>query len=709
MVSSLQRLNAHFAQLEATPPPMGSEQQAEDEVKLNLKHVSRLIQKALEIRQLVGGKGNIPSREDKVGLLQLERNEMALKYRSGQVASDVSPFEVLQRELSTLIKRYKANPNLYPGGDGSLTAMDEAQIEETCLRFPEFAKTLLLRNSETTRHDPWTVDYVKFCLRSPGASGLRLNAAHWIKIFVEYPNEVDQLKSTTLDKRLGAINPQLLDFQEEEETGRKVLCMKIDGRWEKIQGNKDREISLLNRVTLSSPAHRLTIQEIYRQMREKKAKYYDVEVFSESGITLWDTANLGSWNPVRQTPDLIDLNAPRWIESLPIWRIMDMSQLKAYFPNQIYWGSAIPHQNRFGLVMSATRGTATLEVGDNHGFFYLIIPEENEKFRVLPCGFQPEELPQDTILSKALMLMGTQKCIFHYCDESAFRSDRQRAGKFVAITPAEFLMIQEWLKNFIQKSREGKEVFQATGRNCAKHAQKCYDRTVGQRFYQPFIELATRILPEEHEIQDQIKQITKGLNDKILHALSQKLATRLIETHNYGGMAEMMALCFNTFSYTLNLEKPAAEFNLTKEDALRMITGLYEEDPNRAKAIIEHDLPQLFTAAIESQQFYKLSVFKASLDKPVLGPIFKRISKIQNEKLRLFCYFTLSFLLAPWRSYTYLKKNGYRKTVRLWSSAPYKNGNLFLPAQLFEWEKQRGVKNSQMQDILTRFQRQHSN
>lgn len=633
-------------------------------------------------------------------LWMLERQQIALMYRAN-ARKPQTPREGLLAAFTKIIERYKKNPDLYPGGNGQLTDYDRTQIARVCNDYPVFVEALLRRHTQgvkcetrgtvmrmhhqynETNNDPWTEGFIKFCLRSPGASGI--DAPEWIKIFVEYPKETDALMGANLDKRIGAVDPSMLSLRPQPDQTL-LLSIKVDNAWKRVQGvKKEIKLELNGRVVLNhvpTPAYPLTMQEVYQQMRAKRSSYENVEVFQE-GVLSWNSILLGSFNRNTQQIDQIDVNQPDWLLQLPAWRVVDEAQLMQRYNGQVRWPSA---GARYAFAVCATRTTPDLNIPACHGFFEVIVPDQDGKFRILPFGFQPPVLP-DSTLDKLCAMQNTQPGMLHYPDESSCLSNRQRYAEFFPIDGAEFQALQKHLAHFVTKARAGKEVFQPTGNNCARHVQKVYDVVVGQRFYGKFEELVESLFPDR-EVHEEVKAIRKELDDEALAALSKEVADHLVGAKDQQKikMASLLHLCVTTLGDVLKINgTPIAAYKITEAEALQKIQTLYADNPEGADAILKNDLQRLITLCFESQQFYKMSVYDAELKEDIIGPIFDFIRNIRSVWwlwLRDFLFSFLGFILGSWRSISYEKEDGTTKTINALNH-PYQARVLNLPAKVF--------------------------
>lgn len=624
MASAVDRLNAlnpQLAKLEQIPVRPDISAAAKAPVEGEARTYQQLVDDAQGVRLGLVFEKLTDEPDAENDLWMLERQQIALMYRTKGRTHAPARDELLT-DFTRIIERYKRKADLYPGGNGQLTAHDRAQIARVCNEYPVFVEALLRRHTKSAEiernsnslvwdkldkrmypkfvrqyfvyhdeddkyKDPWTEGFVKFCLRSPGASGI--DAPEWIKVFVEYPNETDALMKATLDKRIGAVSPDMLSLRPQAD-GSLAVSIKIQGVWERVQGTKKQSVALRNLVDTKATPHSLPKQDIYSKMRAKRSGYEDVEVFQE-GILNWDSIQLGSFNPTTHQIDQVDVNQPDWLLKLPPWRVVDEAQLQQRFAGQVRW----PYSGtRFALAVCATRETADLNIPNNHGFFEVVAEVEPGKFVILPFGFQPPTLP-DSDIDKLCFLQSTQPGMLHYPDESDYLSQRQKFSEFFAIDGAEFQVLQKHLAHFVEKARAGQEVFQPTGNNCARHVQKVYDTVIGQRFYKPFEEFVESLFPDR-EVHEEIKVIRKELDDEALSVLSKEVAEHLIAGKDQAKMASLLHLCINTLADVLKINgTPIAAYKVTEAEALQKIQALYAENPAGADAILTNDLQKLIT------------------------------------------------------------------------------------------------------------------
>jgi hypothetical protein len=628
--------------------------------------------------------------------IQIERRQLAEDYRSHVRLENSVVTPELEARFSTMILKYKGSVSLYPGGRAELTPHDQTQIHEMCTFFSRYAEALLMRDQAAREHeDPWIANFVKFCLRS--CAGPQ-DAREWVRIFVEYPDEVDALMRATLDKRIGAVMPRMLSIQRSLE-GQEALCMQVDGTWRSLQLEEPGNISLQNRVQEGAPGYQISLEDLFKQFEAQRRDYTHVEVFADVGVLNWNDILLGSYNAETNQVDQIDLGQANWIYHLPVWKRASAEEVQNRYPNQIHW-DGVPHEERFGLVICATRISPNRNISENHGFLELVIPEPNTPgvFRILPIGFQPPTIA-DTDCEKLTYIQSVNPCMLYYPDASGYFSQRQRYAEFFPISPLEFQETQRLLGHFAEKGRAGKEVFQPSGTNCARHVQKIYDRVIGKRFYSRFESLAATLLEQEPAaIQRQIKKISKNLDEEALDILAKEVVNKLFDANNIERANELFTLCLNTIQFAFANHSKASEIDI--EDLRQKMTATFADQNAQVQEQFKGDFCKLIRFAFESQQFYKISIWDIDIENPWLGGFFTFVKGCSVEWLRSGLLRLCLFLLGSWRSYSYEKADGTVKTLRMWNH-PFHAQKLQLPAKIFDRPQEAQAKIDALGDLFT--------
>jgi hypothetical protein len=624
--------------------------------------------------------------------LKLERHQMSMMYRRGIQPTNPQPnlrsAEEYIRQLELVIGGYKRS-SIYPGGDGKLTPNDQIQIRALSVNYPWVAELFLYRARNGKGQDPWIAGFVKFCLRSCGASGLA--APHWVDIFVKYPDEVDQLMEVHLDKRLGATDPQLLQLREDNQ-GREYLAIKVEGEYVRFHGDKEKENLTFHNEIMIGPLLKeevlsLTKRKIYDQMGAKTGGYFDVEVFEE-GILNWDAIQLGSRRggeidriqvaESSEDPKNIKIEKD-WLYKLPVWRSLTREQV-----NHRY-GKEIDLTKGAAMAVCGTRLKPNFDIADTHGFLELIIPDKRAdkqgQFLILPMGFQPTEFP-GTLCGKLKALQRTADCLLHYPDESVYLTHRQRYNEVYPITLDQLGAIEERLGRFVVKGRQEKEVFQPTGINCARHVTKLFQRTVGVGFTQAFKAAIPDHIFSPEEIASLVKKATKNLDSQALETIITKI--KGIEDSKL--QVDLVMICLGAIELASSAQVKGYEWKAPKREQLeKQIRELGRTEKGRKE--IQESLGELIRFAFNAQQFYDLYLGDVEVTNPLLGPLHRLVSTIPWKWLRNLLFSALLFLLGSWRGYSYQKKDGTVKTLRCWSSTLHKEKRLFLPAGCFNQPK----------------------
>ena len=202
--------------------------------------------------------------------------------------------------------------------------------------------------------------------------------------------------------------------------------------------------------------------------------------------------------------------------------------------------------------------------------------------------------------------------MLHIIDESAYLSNRQFYGEAYSLTPDEYQALQEHLAHFVAKARQGKEVFQPMGHNCARHAQKFYDKSIGSKFYKPFEALAARVAGEGYQSlsHETVKKITKGLSDEALTTMANDVAEGVVKQGNKGEIGNLIMMCFQALS--TSAANPGQQLGISHAEAMEQVRVLLESDLANGRIRLKNDLATLIKLAFESQQLYSMSLLDIS-------------------------------------------------------------------------------------------------
>jgi len=668
-LDQLTYFNRQLAALEAQPKPIQTDLRQNFSVTLDGKTETSTLggwysqAQVLRIQRAVQLSIQSPDWEEQ--WTYLEQQMCALAYSAGHPLPALLNFEQRRDRFSALIETYKRNQKIYPGGGGPLTEKDRAQVETACLRYPHFVETLLRRTEINPHRDRWMEKFVKFCLRGK----MRVD------VFVETPNEADGLAKRHFDKRIGTVDPDFVQFIRHQ--GMRVLAMRIDGTLRPIQGNhKNDVVPLSNRLNLEAPHSSLRISTIFDQFKKKTLSYGSLEVVHQRGVILWDAIEMGVPNLETGEMTLLDVDQPGWILRMPPIGVIETQDLQ-----QLYPGQRVCEEGGYGLVIRASREKPTRELLNNHAFIELIVPNPQQpgQFFRYPIGFQPKQYPS-TAYGQLNFLQNTEAAGVHGIDESGYLTNRQQTGVFLTLSHSEFESTLDYLRTQIRRGREGNLYFQMTGENCGFFVQELYDAVRGNNFYDPLRNQLQEIVGWDPEVvQEKMDRIKRGLDSKALEEVAVALSSRLSETDDREGMQLLLDSCLRALNQLLPSDVDPFEFP--------SIQAVYQKNsPEEARRILQESLENLICITVNSQQFYKVSILDAEINKPLLSHIYAFLHMIPWEALRVIVLRILMFVFfASWRGYDYIDRHGTPQVARSLTSPVASNAMINLPARLFEW------------------------
>jgi hypothetical protein len=597
-------------------------------------------------------------------LLTSERQEVALSYNAKTSKTTLLNHQIEERLIQLRTQYQHLFPNQPDPTDFELTL-----LQYLAKHYADFAQRLIDRNNKGRATDEWTTLFFKFCLRSPLMSVVRdVSVTHWIDIFVLYPNEVDQIMASHMDKRLGQYPDKIKILPGQG------LCLEFDveegPRWIPLTSQpRKTTIFLRNRVIHSRNPYPFTIDEIFHEFKSKKHGYGRVEI-CEDGVVLWDAIRLGSKNPDRDI-DLIDPKT--WHESLPVLTLTYDQLLKRY-PGQV---EAEP---RYGFALRANRKSPGLNVANTHGFIDFVYRLPDHRYRIVPISMQAMELPK-TWWDRVTMLTKTQKAGIHLIDEGHFLSGREQTMHFFSLSNQEGEELIQLVSKEIEKSRKGELYFQANGKNCAYLVQKIVDRIMGKEFYKTIEKLATKQLGPSQITRraKQLKEIVKSLDPEPFNQFMRTIIDKMIDTHDISSIHQLIESSLKTLHRLLQKPgKPA----IPSIDQLR--SAFRRETPQTIKL----SLLQLSEVCFDALHPYRVHTIEGVITVPVIGHVLRLIRKIPWNWLRNFLIDISLFILGSWRWHTYTKidRNTGQKMTRRVATFWSRNAGRYynLPARLFE-------------------------
>jgi len=596
--------------------------------------------------------------------LLTERQTIALSY----LAKTVNPRRENRQIEEKLIQLRVQYGKLFPNQPEPIE-FEVNQLRYLASHYPDFAQRLIERNQGKGAEDAWTAQFFKFCLRSPQLSLVRdVSVTHWIDIFILYPNEVDQLMASHMDKRLGQYPDKIKILPGQG------LCLEFDvkegPRWISLNDPlKKTTVLLRNRVVQQANPYPITLDEIFSEFKSKTHRYGQVEI-CEDGVVLWDAIHLGSKNPDRDI-DLIDPKT--WHHSVPVLTLT-YDQLLRRHPGQF---KGEPH---FGIVLRANRVTLGLSPANTEAFIDFVYRLSDHRYRVVPISLQSTDLPK-TWWDRLTLLTKTQKAGIHLTDKGHFLSQREQTMKFFALSHQEGQELVQLVSKEIEKSRTGELYFQNNGKNCAYLVQKIVDRIMGRNFYEMIEELGTKHLGPSRKTQraKQLKEIVKSLDPASFNHFMEPIINKIVDLHDIAAIHKLIESSIKTLHRLL---QKSGEVEIPSIDQLR--SAFLRETPEAMKT----SLLQLSAVCLDALHPYRIHTIESVVTAPIVGHIFRLIRKIPWSWLRNFLIDVSLFILGSWRWHTYTKLNrqtGQRVTKRvstLWSRNAGRYYNL--PAQFFQ-------------------------
>lgn len=584
------------------------------------------------------------------------------------------------------------------------------QISLLCDKYPKIAEELL-------KNETLLKDFTRFCLRC------RLS----VDIFVQFHHETSLLMAHFVDYRL-ACNPYLLKI----EAGH--LQLKIDGQFHSIEGenNKKQDVFLANSLdTTRTQSLRLSIAEVFQEIKDKRAEYTKVEIVPEEGVISWDSGLLGC-HCIQENGSYgfqqIDLRDSNWIHQLPA-KIVSKENLAEEFP---YWKiseGCFQGGNKHAFVFAESQEKPNLNLLDTHGFLYLVFPHIDKRgqeikgqYKVIPIGFQAVDMPtsraaqQKGWVYKYFGFLGSFVKILHFLgfientvpglvhspDDSFYATKRARAGLCVPLSSNQFTKILERIREniFDREHPQQAAPFHVLGRNCAFQVNH-FAAPLFEDFYHSIAKMANELdldlekipslaqfisklleqqptLSKEALIEEILKQHSDFYIDKEALALIDDMIDRLFNLKEGDKILHLIQSCLrlsNQLAISLE-DKIECEWDAVTKDA--MCRKMFSDQ--NAKAWLK----EIIRKTLEIRDLYKLPFHDCSLSYAVIGPLFEFI-KNRCETLRNFLFRLAFFLLGKTRIYQRETKEG--GTVAYSASANRAHNEellLFLPAQLYQ-------------------------
>ena len=441
----------------------------------------------------------------------------------------------------------------------------------------------------------------------------------------------------------------------------------------------------------------VTLQEIFNGFKEKTYGYGEFDWFHETGVTLWNAIELGSWNPDLNDGaggySQIDPESPLCLESMPVTKVIDREEFA-----RLYEGQTLPKEGEWGFAMRATRRHLNLNIGQTHGFFSLYQPTGDGKYRVYSMSLQSKSFPIG-IKAQLATVGNTCDAGMHYPDESDVSPHREHAMKLYRVSENEVrdLFIPRFQKA-IRRAQAETLYFQPQGKNCAYNAHGFFDETVGSTLYGKVKELAKANLSySPTELKEIFSKAFKTFDEGMLEKLVDDLLAQLISKGDMKGIGALFNASIELLAKTLFKDHPDAIEALSKIGVAAEAGLVDVKNEQELTFAMKH----LILDAIHSIQHYRVYLFDADFDSG-LEYIIGFINTIPWKWLRDFVGTIIMFLLfLSWRTKTIVKKRiidgvevVFEKKISLWNTTQLERKHEFyLPASMWKWgEKQEAWK-----------------
>jgi hypothetical protein len=666
--------------LAAVTGPVSPTDVVQDGPKQEALTYEQWVARARDVRT-AAEKGSL-SPQAKLDLIRLERQEYALKSLSREAPEE--PDATVETDMLALRKRYK---DQFPNAP-EITEFEKRQMRHLCATHPSYARRLVERNNNFPRaNDEWTIAFFKFCLRSPAPAAIvDKNATHWIDIFINYPDEADEIMRCHMDKRLGFFPENLKVFIG------KGVCLHFDvpdgagERWISIQGaeQKKQAVPLRNRVNPNLDPLRLTIEQIFEQFRQKTTGYHDVEM-CEQGIINWNSIYLGSKDPANPQSPIVPITLeddPRYplsaqlAHKFPPVFTLTYEQLLMRHPGQI------EKEPLYGLVLRANRLHSDHDANENHALFDAVIPLGDGRYRVIPAGFQSTILPR-TLLDRFKFSTATIKGGFHCPDEGHSLTNRAQLAVFYSLTLDEGKELARLVAKEISKCQNGHRYFQPGGKNCAYTIQRIFEQILGDSFYGALGNAAVASRPAEQDrIQRELMEAMKTLDPQDFDKFISPVIQQLVARNDIDHLHPLLEAAVKTLNRLLHLQGRDQIPIPSKDDFAKAVQAA----SGKENEIVE-SIKILAKVCMEALHPYKIHTKDVVVKTAVIKHIIRAIRAIPWDWLRTILMKALLFVIGSWRGYRYQKTDGSNKTVHKtarFMHSRHVGTHMHLPSQLFD-------------------------
>lgn len=377
---------------------------------------------------------------------QLAQRVAGLEYRigvslGGQEQAVVD--KALYRRLEKLAAEWKRKHPLYV--ETSLSSRDKEKLQYACT-YENFANLLLI--DRRLRKDFFT-----WIIRDHNG----------VDRFVEFPSTCQKIKAAFLAARVGRLGGHMLTIEEKPREGfsgvalkEKALCLPFQQK----EGVFSHNILDDSKEVVLNGGWCISIKKIFHMFSQKNRFQGDIEFFGPTGVTNWNCYEFGSWNPNKHDYDLVDLSAPEWWKSLPVFEELSKKDLESKFRRKLKKGEWL-------LNVLSTRQTLDLDFAKRHTYIEVGVPMGNGRYRMFTFGKHPLQVPE-TIIEKLRFLNATHVAKLSYPDPNVFFSQRQLATHSIVLSPKQGNELMGAIQKDLLHMRQGNMIIQFAYENCAE-------------------------------------------------------------------------------------------------------------------------------------------------------------------------------------------------------------------------------------------------
>lgn len=386
-------------------------------------------------------------------LHRLMQKVIALQYRMERVNGGLDRKPVHHGLKEQLIEKASLWKKQLPlAVEKELIPQELRQLEKAAA-YPEFTRLLLASKELQENFFIWA-----------------LRDGNGVDPFVEFPATCAKMKASFLAARVGRLGQHLFRLEKKwhGDGKEKILSLPFHIR------NCIRFVNILDdsqQVELAK-GWKLTIREVFEVFANKNREVGNLEFFASTGITNWNSHQLGVWNPATQSYDRIDLTKKEWWRQMPRLETVSKATLEKRLEETIQPGEWI-------VCAKASRTTPDLDLDTRHGYFEVAIPSSNadqSSYTLYPFGNFARNFP-NSLWDLVAFLADTVPGKVTYPDENFFYSQRQQAFHPIKLTENEGRQLMHVIQKELIKAKHGHVIFQLGGENCAFWAQKVLHKT----------------------------------------------------------------------------------------------------------------------------------------------------------------------------------------------------------------------------------------